>query len=206
MSHFRSTVKLWAPLVAAALLGSLSTVGASASAPGQSTDTSSQQHLRYIHATGSRAFPFSSSNAAAPRPAASKGAEVKSLAGIVNRSLSSRSKSARAASALSIPNVVATPVVTTSGATASFSGLNLYQEREIASGGNQFTVTPPDQGLCVGNGFVMEVLNDVVRVWSTSGKALTDPIGLNAFYGYPYEINRTTFAFGPEPTDPSCYF
>jgi hypothetical protein len=203
MSHFRSAVKLWAPLVAAALLGSLSTVGASAaSAP--STDTSSQQHLRYIHAAGSHAFP-ASTGAAAAKSSASKGAEMKSLAGVVNRSLS-RSHSARAASALSIPNVVPTPVVTTSGATASFSGLNLYQERYVASAGNQFTVTPPDQGLCVGNGFVMETLNDVVRVWSTSGKALTDPIGLNAFYGYPYEINRTTFAFGPEPTDPSCYY
>src|SRR6478672_328523 len=38
---------------------------------------------------------------------------------------------------------------------ASFEGLNLYQQR-YARGGNQFTVEPPDQALCVGNGFVVE--------------------------------------------------
>ena len=33
-----------------------------------------------------------------------------------------------------------------------FEGLNLFQQR-YARGGNQFTVEPPDQGLCVGNGY-----------------------------------------------------
>ena len=36
---------------------------------------------------------------------------------------------------------------------ASFEGLNLYQQR-YARGGNQFSVEPPDQALCVGNGYV----------------------------------------------------
>src|SRR5690349_4862342 len=43
---------------------------------------------------------------------------------------------------------------------ASFEGLNLYQQR-YARGGNQFTVEPPDQALCVGNGYVVEAVNDV---------------------------------------------
>jgi hypothetical protein len=88
----------------------------------------------------------------------------------------------------------------------SFTGITNYQQRYIASAGNQFTVTPPDQGLCVGNGFVMETVNDTLRVFDTKGKALTDPIGLNAFYGYPPEINRTTGEYGPFPTDPNCFF
>jgi len=41
---------------------------------------------------------------------------------------------------------------------SGFEGLNLFQQR-YARGGNQFTVEPPDQGLCVGNGFVMETVN-----------------------------------------------
>src|SRR5689334_20362507 len=35
----------------------------------------------------------------------------------------------------------------------SFEGLNHYQQR-YSRGGNQFSVEPPDQGLCVGNGYV----------------------------------------------------
>ena len=33
--------------------------------------------------------------------------------------------------------------------------------------GNQWTLEPPDQGLCVGNGYVVETVNSVIRVWDT---------------------------------------
>ena len=42
----------------------------------------------------------------------------------------------------------------------TFSGLNHYQQR-YSRGGNQFSLEPPDQGLCVGNGYVVEATNDV---------------------------------------------
>src|SRR5712691_3057010 len=87
----------------------------------------------------------------------------------------------------------------------SFNGLNFRQQR-LANGGNQFSVEPPDQGLCVGNGFVLETVNDVLNVYSTSGQSLLGVTDLNTFYGYPAEINRTTGVFGPFLTDPSCYF
>ncbi len=87
----------------------------------------------------------------------------------------------------------------------SFNGLNLYDQR-YANAGNQFTVEPPDQGLCVGNGYVIESVNDVIRVFDTAGNALTPAVDLNSFYGYIAAINRTTGAYGPEVTDPSCYF
>src|SRR4051794_32746734 len=45
---------------------------------------------------------------------------------------------------------------------SSFEGLNLYQQR-FARGGNQFTVEPPDQALCVGNGYELEAVNDVLN-------------------------------------------
>jgi hypothetical protein len=87
----------------------------------------------------------------------------------------------------------------------SFDGLN-HRDQRTANGGNQFSVEPPDQGLCAGNGFVMESLNDVLRVYDRAGNALIGVTDLNTFYGYPPAINRTTGAFGPFVTDPSCYF
>lgn len=88
----------------------------------------------------------------------------------------------------------------------SFDGLTLRDQR-LANGGNQFTVEPPDQGLCVGNGFVLESVNDVLRIWDTQGNSLmTRPVDLNTFYGYPAAINRKTGQFGPSITDPSCVY
>ena len=92
-----------------------------------------------------------------------------------------------------------------------FEGLNHYQQR-FSRGGNQFSVEPPDQGMCVGNGQVVEVVNDVFNVYSaSSGQSLladntatnivagfprnvNHAIDLNSFYGYTAAINRTTGA------------
>jgi hypothetical protein len=90
----------------------------------------------------------------------------------------------------------------------SFDGLNRRQQR-LANNGNQFSLEPPDQGLCAGNGIAMEVINDVLQVYSTSGTPLLNggaAVDLNTFYGYPAAINRTTGLRGPFVTDPSCYF
>jgi hypothetical protein len=87
----------------------------------------------------------------------------------------------------------------------SFDGLNLRQQR-LANNGNQFTIEPPDQALCVGNGYVLESVNTVLRVFDTAGNALTSPIDLNSFYGYIPAIVRSTSTFGPNITDPICYF
>jgi len=104
----------------------------------------------------------------------------------------------------------------------SFEGLNLFQQR-FARRGNQFTVEPPDQGLCVGGGYVVEAVNDVVNVFNSSGASVlpdntstnivagypTDvnhAVDLNSFYGYDPAINRTTGVRAQFVTDPSCYY
>src|SRR6266540_1681277 len=87
----------------------------------------------------------------------------------------------------------------------SFAGLN-HRDQRTANGGNQFSLEPPDQGLCVGNGFVLETVNDVLRVFDKAGNPLTGVTDQNTFYGYPPAVNRTTGAFGPFMADPSCYF
>ena len=108
-------------------------------------------------------------------------------------------------SAVSASVQAATVSASNASLTKSFDGLNFRQNR-LASGGNQFSVEPPDQGLCVGNGYVLETVNDVLRVYSMQGTPLSDPVALNAFYGYTPAINRTTGVYGPFVTDPSCYF
>ena len=103
-----------------------------------------------------------------------------------------------------------------------FEGLNLFQQR-YARGGNQFTVEPPDQALCVGNGYVVEAVNDVLNVFNTSGQSVlpdntatnivagfpTDvnhAVDLNSFFGYAPAINRTTGVRAQFVTDPTCLY
>jgi hypothetical protein len=204
MKQSRWVGKLWSPLLGAALLASLSVSGASASSASSGSGTTTVRHIsafRHLHT-----LPVGSSKAVITPE--TNGAVFGGGEGAVNRSLSKRPSSLTGplSPALAVPAVSPTAIVTTSGAVKSFTGVTDFQQRYIASGGNQFTITPPDQGLCVGNGFVVETVNDTIRVFDKTGKALTNPIGLNAFYGYPPEINRTTGERGPEPTDPSCYF
>ena len=59
-----------------------------------------------------------------------------------------------------------------SGLVLSFDGLN-HRNQRLANGGNQFSGEPPDQALCVGNGYVVEAVNSVLRVWDTSGNPQT---------------------------------
>ena len=104
----------------------------------------------------------------------------------------------------------------------SFEGLNHYQQR-YSRGGNQFSVEPPDQGMCVGNGYVVEAVNDVMNVFSYSGvsqlpdntstnivagfpRNVNHAVDLNSFYGYAPAINRSTGVRAQFVTDPSCYF
>jgi hypothetical protein len=98
---------------------------------------------------------------------------------------------------------------------ASFDGLNHFQNRFGADNGHQFSLEPPDQGLCVGsdgsgNTRVLEVLNDVLRVYDTAGTPLSAPTALNPFLGYPSAIVRfadfTKDVLGPFVTDPSCIY
>ena len=104
----------------------------------------------------------------------------------------------------------------------SFEGINFYQQR-YSNGGNQFSVEPPDQGMCVGSGYIVEAVNDVFNAFNMSGASVlpdntsTNVVGnhprnvnhavdLNSFFRYPAAINRATGVRGPNVTDPSCYY
>lgn len=90
----------------------------------------------------------------------------------------------------------------------SFDGLNHRQQR-LANGGNQFSLEPPDQGLCANGSFELESINDVLQVYDPHGAPQLNggnAVDLNTFYGYPPAINRTTNVYGQFITDPSCYY
>jgi hypothetical protein len=92
-----------------------------------------------------------------------------------------------------------------------FNGLTHLDQR-LASAGNQFSLEPPDQGLAVGNGFVLEAVNAALAAYNTSGALLAGPIALNEFFKLPPAIVRndpadpTDDVFGPFISDPKTYF
>jgi hypothetical protein len=88
-----------------------------------------------------------------------------------------------------------------------WDGLNFFDQR-FANNGNQFSVEPPDQGLCAGNGYVLESVNDVLKVFDASGNTVLGTVDLNTFYHYPAAIDRTKTppVRGPSITDPVCYY
>ena len=52
-----------------------------------------------------------------------------------------------------------------------FAGINHLDQRTAGTGayaGTQFSLEPPDQALCVGNGYVVESVNTAIRVYSAS--------------------------------------
>jgi hypothetical protein len=184
-----------AATTAAMLFGGVSSAGAATGDPGV---------LRHVTAGSDVTFP----------PGQSVGAPVKNLQTHEfppgqpegpNRSNSRNAVRTAAVSPTGVPVVASTPVAGAPGLRSSFHALDGFDQRN-ANGGNQFSVEPPDQALCAGNGFVLEAVNDVLRVYRPSGTPATGVTDLNTFFGYRAQINRTTGVVGPFVTDPTCLF
>lgn len=109
--------------------------------------------------------------------------------------------------AAGVPKVGSIPVTSsTPGLGVNFLGLTFAQQR-LADNGNQFSVEPPDQALCVGNGFALEAVNDVMRVYTTSGAPASGVVSLNRFFTNDSQIVRSNPpVFGTFLSDPKCYF
>ena len=115
----------------------------------------------------------------------------------------------RAAQALRPPSPPGTPVVRNPGAATGFNGLSHLDQRNAGTGiyvNTQFSLEPPDQGLCVGNGFVVEPINLAFAVYNERGTQLTAPTALNQFYKRSPAIDRTTNTPGDFLSDPKCYW
>jgi hypothetical protein len=202
-------VALVAALTTAAVPGSASATGNQAVAP-----TSVTRHIQKVGSAAYTPVPAGSGAPAAisteiPKafgPEAQGGGDVaNAVAGTTNRSMAptGRTRQSRAsANAQAVPNAV---VRNAPQLLASFDGMN-HRDQRTANGGNQFSLEPPDQGLCAGAGHVVEAINDVFRVFNADGTGQTGVVDLNTFFGYPPAINRTTGASGQFVTDPSCLF
>jgi hypothetical protein len=70
----------------------------------------------------------------------------------------------------------------------------------------QFTLEPPDQGLCTNGGYVMESINNALAVYSTKGKVLSGPTANSQFFNLAPEIDRVTGIAGPFISDPKCLY
>ncbi len=91
---------------------------------------------------------------------------------------------------------------------AGFDGIS-HRDQRLADNGNQQSLEPPDQGLCVGNGHVIETVNDALTVRATTSFAVEIPtIALSTFFGLPPAVNRhvNPIVIGPFLSDPRCYF
>jgi hypothetical protein len=90
-----------------------------------------------------------------------------------------------------------------------------HADQRYAGGGNQFSLEPPDQGLCVGgvspidpaNGpEVVESVNDAITFYDAKSNQLAPTLTLSEFFGLAPTFDRANGVFGPFVTDPKCYF
>lgn len=110
---------------------------------------------------------------------------------------------------LTAPSPTRIPVDTSTGGATGFNGLSHADQRLAGTGAyvnTQFSVEPPDQGLCAGNGFVVEPINNAFVVYDENGNALTAVNALNQFFERSPTFNRVTGVRGDSLADPRCYF
>ncbi len=110
---------------------------------------------------------------------------------------------------LSIPSPKGNTVTLLNPGFFGFNGITHRDQRLAGTGAyanTQFSLEPPDQALSVGNGFVLEVVNDALTVYSTSGRRLTAAKPTNQFFNLAPEINRTTNVYGDSTSDPKSYY
>lgn len=90
-----------------------------------------------------------------------------------------------------------------------FNGMSQLDQRNAGTGifaNSQFSLEPPDQGMCASNSFVVDTINTAVEVRGTNGAQLTAPTPLNQFFGLSPEIDRVNNVFGQFTSDPKCFF
>ena len=102
-------------------------------------------------------------------------------------------------------------VTTQNGSTVkSFDGLTHADQRLAGTGiytNTQFSLEPPDQAACVGNGYVVDGVNNALAVYSTnSGTRVSGPTAFSQFFNRSPEVIRTTRVRGDFLSDPRCHF
>lgn len=152
--------------------------------------------------------PYAQRRHGLPIPSKTQGAAISQ--GINGMAVSSASSTANLPPPpTKIPNPQGSEVVDSSSSTFGFNGLT-HRDQRIAGTGiytnTQFSLEPPDQGLCAGGGFVVEAVNNAISVYDTSGNLLSGPVALSQFWGLTPEIDRKTGITGQFVSDPKCVY
>ena len=171
-------------LAVAAVAGAI-TASAPATAHASSPAGESSSVTVYAAGTTSRVSPSH-----APAPLATSA----TVASRQHGSLPTRLPGA-AVRALSVQTAPATaPAASKSRLLSNFNGVGSLDSAKTNFGA-QFQ--PPDQGLCEGNGFVLEPVNSAYTVYTTSGHAILGPFNVNDMF------NEGAAEF---TSDPRCYY
>lgn len=95
-----------------------------------------------------------------------------------------------------VPRVPATPLAPSPSLPVNIDAAG----SEDSALANNYDDEPPDQGLCVGDGKVVEAVNNVLRVYSTTGAVVTGPTPMSSIMSEPPDINLEFLS------DPRCLF
>ncbi len=95
---------------------------------------------------------------------------------------------------VSAPATAAATTSVSSSLLENFNGTSSNDSRRT-NFNQQFE--PPDQGLCVGNGYVLEPVNSAFRIFKTDGHSLIGPSNVNDLF----DQGSTQFT-----SDPRCYY
>ena len=94
---------------------------------------------------------------------------------------------APASAAASVATTTSSPLVNFNGVSSQDSQFTNYEQK----------FEPPDQGLCKGNGFVLEAVNSAYSIYSTTGNSLRGPFNINDLFN----VGGKEFT-----SDPRCWF
>jgi hypothetical protein len=138
----------------------------------------------------------------APPRLTPSGASFPSIPSKGETSLTSPRASAGLSGAPSVKGLSLSPAAGVFG----FNGLSHLDQR-LAYNGNQFSIEPPNPSIAVGNGYLLEGVNDAIQVYSTPGVALLpSPLASNQVFGLPPAVDRTTSTYGVYLTDMRVYY
>lgn len=93
-------------------------------------------------------------------------------------------------------------------------GLSQFDQAVAATGqanGSNGELEPPDQGLSVGNGFVVEAINNAIQIYLTNGTPLLpSALAMNVLYNvaptFTLDSAGNVVSFGPFLSDPRVYY
>ncbi|MBF6591180.1 MAG: hypothetical protein IVW57_11735 [Ktedonobacterales bacterium] len=197
-ARWKKPVSILLPVVGLVLIGTLAISSAFARSQNAPSGTVLGARSSALHTSATRGTLTPASRVAPTKDAPTKGAPTKGAPrprGV--RPLHRRTKASVAAS--QIGRLPLTGDATLSSGTAGTLDRNFNGVSSLDSANTNFGLEfePPDQGLCTGNGFVVEAVNSAYTIYRTNGTVVSGPFNVNALFGE----GLTEFT-----SDPRCYF